>query len=97
MTNDIIKPGIAHFSKMFPDFLGQKGEEIDKVLMFPNKSFTQLFILGGNAHRASIQMTFSHHHTTQNNQSTCCKTKLFGSQDSHCNDILPGFQLSIRL
>ena len=82
---------------MLAGFFGKESEEIHQIFIFAYKAFAQFFILGGNAHWASVHVTFAHHHTTQNNQCTGGKTEFFGSQQGRYDDIATGFELAVGL
>ena len=79
---NIIKLSESNFCKVFTDIFCQKPEEGDKVIGFALKSFSELGILCGHTDRTCIQMAFSHHDTTQDNQGGRCKTEFLSSKQS---------------
>ena len=42
-------------------------------------------------------MAFAHHHAAQHDQGGSSEAELFGSQQSHQDDVAPGLQLSVCL
>ena len=82
---------------MLAGFFGQERKEIYQVFVSAYKAFAKFFVLSGNPDRASVHVTFAHHHTTQNNQCTGGKTEFFGSQQGRYDDIVTGFELAVGL
>ena len=58
---------------------------------------TKLRVLCGNAHRTGIQITFTHHHASQNYQGCCTKAILLGTKQRHEHDVATALQLTVYL
>ena len=61
------------------------------------ETFAQFLVLSGDTYRAGVHVAFAHHHAAQHDQGGSSETELFGSQQSHQDDVAPGLQLSVCL
>ena len=97
MSDDVIEASESHFCQIFPDFLRQESEEIDEILISSDEVLSQQWVLRGHSHRASIEITFPHHHTSKNDESRSSERKFLCSKESHDDDVAPSLDLSIDL
>ena len=58
---------------------------------------TELRILCGNTHRTGIQVTLTHHDTTQNDEGCRTETEFLSTEQSHQDDVTTALQLTIYL
>ena len=58
---------------------------------------TELRILCGNTHRTGIQVTLTHHDTTQNDEGCRTETEFLSTEQSHQDDVTTALQLTIHL
>ena len=58
---------------------------------------TELRILCGNTHRTGIQVTLTHHDTTQNDEGGSTETEFLSTEQSHQDDVATALQLTIHL
>ena len=58
---------------------------------------TELRILCGNTHRTGIQITLTHHDTTQYDESCSTETEFLSTEQSHQDDVATALQLTIHL
>ena len=59
--------------------------------------FAQLGVLRGHTHRTSIQVTLTHHDTTQYDEGCRTEAKLLGTQQGHQYDVTTRLDLTIYL
>ena len=94
-ANQFIHCADAQFCHIFSHFLSNKVHEIHYVFRFACKTFSQFRILGGNTHRAGIQIADTHHHTAHGNQRSSCETEFFCTQKGCNHHITACHQLAI--
>ena len=58
---------------------------------------TELRILCSHTHRTGIQVTLTHHHTTQYDEGGCTEAELLSTEQSHEDDVTTTLQLTIDL
>ena len=58
---------------------------------------TELRILCSNTHRTGIQVTLTHHDTTQNDEGGSTETEFLSTEQSHQDDVATALQLTIHL
>ena len=87
----------AQFGHIFAYFLCNKMHKVDDVFRFALELFTQLRVLGSNAHRAGVQVADTHHHAAQCDKWCGGKAKFFGAQQSGDDHITAGHQLAVSL
>ena len=79
MSNDFLQALYAHLAQVFPYLLGQKREEVHRILGPSLEVFPEFGALRSHTHRAGIRITFPHHHAAQHNQRQRTKRELIGS------------------
>ena len=57
----------------------------------------QLLVLGGDADRASVQVTFAHHDAPHGDQRRRCKAHLLSTQKSRDDNVSTGLKSTVRL
>ena len=97
MSDDVVEASESHLRQIFPDFLRQESEEIDEILISTDEVLPEQWVLCGHSHRASIEITFPHHHTSENDESRSSERKFLSSKESHDDDVASCLDLSIDL
>jgi len=77
----------AELSHVLPHLLGEEEEEIDDVLGLAGKARTQDRVLGGNAHRAGIEVAFAHHDAAHGDERRGGKAELFSAEQGGDHNI----------
>ena len=77
--------------------LGDEEEEVDDVLRLPGKLLAQLGILGGDAHRAGVQVALAHHDAAHGHERRGREAELFGAQQRGDGHVAAGLQLAVHL
>ena len=77
--------------------LGHEAHEIDQMSGTPGELLAQLRILGGDAHRASIQVADPHHDAPQAHQGHRTETEFLGPQEGRHGHVPGGLQLAVGL
>ena len=95
--NQIVKPRDAELGHDLPNFFSDKEKVIHDMLWPTGEFLTQHWILGGNAHRAGIQMAFTHHDAALHHQRCGCEPKLIGTQQRTNHHVAAGLHLTIGL
>ena len=96
-SHHFIKGAEAEASHVFTHLIREEEEEVDDVLGLPGKSRTQHRVLRGNADRAGVEMTFSHHDAAQRDQWRSGKAEFFRTQQSRNHHVTSGLQLAVGL
>ena len=97
MSYDIVQMFVAHLCEVFTYLLGEEGEVVHQILIASHEVLAQGGILRGNTHRTGVQVTFTHHHTTQYDEDGCSETKLLGTKQCHDDDVTTRLDLSVNL
>ncbi len=71
--------------------------EIHHILRLAPETFAQFRVLGGNAHRAGVQVADPHHHTAHGHQGRCGKAKFLCPQHTGDHHVTARHQLAVRL
>ena len=61
VANHLIEGAEAQFSHVLAHLFGDKEEIVDYMLGLPGETRAQDWVLGGDAHRAGVQVAFAHH------------------------------------
>ena len=88
------KPELGH---VLPDFLRDEPEEVHDELGLPGEVLAQLRVLGGDAHRAGVQMADTHHHAARDDERRCREAEFPGAHQGRDDDVAPGLQLAVNL
>ena len=78
-------------------FFGDKEEKVDDVLRRAIELGAQARILGGNAHRARIEMALAHHDAAHANERRGRESELFGAEQRGNRHIAARAELAVRL
>ena len=70
---------------------------MDKILVAATEVRTELRIPCGNTHRTGIQVTLTHHDTTQYDEGGSTETEFLSTEQSHEDDVTTALQLTIHL
>ena len=80
-----------------PQLASDENHKADHVLGFPLKAPAELFVLGGNAHRAGVLGTDAHHHTAHTDQGCRGEAEFLRSQEGGDGHITAAHQFSVCL
>ena len=61
----------------------KEAEVVDEIFVTATEVSTELRILCGNTHRTGIQVTLTHHHTTQDDEGCSTETEFLCTEQSH--------------
>mmetsp|Transcript_5822 Transcript_5822/g.12947 ORF Transcript_5822/g.12947 Transcript_5822/m.12947 type:complete len:310 (-) Transcript_5822:859-1788(-) len=97
LANHILHLSVTQLGHDLTNLLGHQEKVVHYMLWLTCELLPQLFVLGCNTHRASVQVTFAHHDTTHSNEGTRGKSKLLCSKKASNDNITSSLELSIRL
>ena len=63
----------------------------------PAEALAQLGVLGGDAHRAGVEVADAHHHASRDHQRGGREPELLGAEQCGDDDVAPGLQLAVDL
>ena len=72
----------AEFGHDFADLLGDKHHVVHHVLGFSDEPLAEFGVLGGDAHRAGVQMALAHHDAALGDQRRCREAELVGAEQA---------------
>ncbi len=76
---------------------GHETHEIDQMFGLAGELLAQLRILGGDTHRAGVQVADPHHDAPQAHQGYRTETEFFGPQEGRHGHVPGGLQLAVGL
>ena len=76
---------------------GDEEEVIDHVLGLAGEFLSQLRVLSGHAHGASVEMALAHHDAAERDQRGRRESELFGPQHAGDHDVAARLQLAVGL
>jgi hypothetical protein len=76
-------------------FLRDKPHEVHNVRGIAGKPCAKLWVLGGNTHRAGVQMAGPHHDAAETYEWSSGEPKLFGTEQGGDYHIATSLQLSV--
>ncbi len=79
------------------DLFGDEEEIIDHMLRLSGETLAQVRILGGDADRAGIEMTFAHHDAAGGDQRRGGEAEFVGPQQRPDHHVAPGPQTAVDL
>ena len=77
--------------------LGHEEEVVDEVLGLALELGPQRRVLGGNTHRAGIQVALAHHHAAQADERHGGEAELLGAEQRGDHDVAAGLQFAVGL
>src|SRR6267154_2457256 len=86
----------AKLREPIADFLGKRTEVGDHHLGLTLKSGAQLFVLGGDAHRASVEVALPRHDASDGEERSGAKSEFVRAKDSGEHDIACKFQAPVH-
>ena len=96
-ANHLIHPAEAEAGHDGPDLPRHKEEEINDVFRLTLKLRAQLWILGGDADGAGIEMALAHHDAAEGYQGRSGEAEFLSAQQGRDCDITTGGKFAIRL
>src|SRR5262245_20541813 len=90
MSNHLIQRAETQASHQLAHFLSDEPHECDDMVRITRKSRAQRRILGGDADRARVQMTYAHHHATHGNERRGSESEFFRTEERSDYDVAPG-------
>ena len=77
--------------------LGHHEEVVDDMLRLALELAPQRRVLGGDAHRAGVQVALAHHDAAEGDERRGGEAELLGAQQAGDGDVPPGLELAVRL
>ena len=74
-----------------PQVFGDEAHQPDQVLGFAGELFSQRRVLGGDTHRAGVQVADPHHDAPQRHQGDGAEAELLGAQQAGHGHVMSGF------
>ena len=93
----LVEAAIAHLSQVFAHLLCHEGEVVDQIFCLAAEQFAQFGVLCGYAHWTCVEVTFTHHHTTEHDQRCSTESELFCTEQSHEHNVASCLQLAVHL
>jgi hypothetical protein len=91
------KLAVAHGGHHLAHFFGDEEEVVDDVLRRALEALAQHRVLGGDAHRAGVQVALAHHDAASRDQRRGRKAELVGAQQRADDDVAAGAQAAVDL
>ncbi len=96
-ADHLVERGKAHFGHDLAQLFGDEEEVVDDVLGRADEALAQLRILGGDPHRAGVEMTLAHHDAARRDQRSGGKAELVSAQQRADGDVAAGPQPTVDL
>jgi hypothetical protein len=87
----------AHGRHHLAHFFGNEEEVVDDVLGLAGEALAQVRVLGGDAHRAGVQVALAHHDAASGNQRRGGKAELVCTQQRTDDHVAAGAQAAVHL
>ena len=87
----------AQFCHYLPQFLGHKEEVIDDVFGLAGEARPKFRVLGGNAHRAGVQVALAQHDAAADDQGRSGEADFVGAQQESDGGVAASLELSVGL
>ena len=87
----------AELGHVLAHFLGDEPEEVDHVLGLAAELLAELGVLGGDAHRAGVQVAHPHHDAAHDDQRRRREAILLGPQQRGDHHVAAGLHLAVGL
>ena len=96
-ADHVVDRAEAEFRHGEPEFFGDHEQVVDDVLGRTGELAPQIRILGGDAHRAGVQVALAHHDAAQGDQRRGGEAELLGAEQRGDGDVASGFELAVGL
>ncbi len=87
----------AQRGEVLADLLGDVAEELLDELRLAGEALAQHGVLGGDAHRAGVEVADPHHHAAHHHQRRRGEAVLLGAQQRGDHDVAAGLELAVGL
>ena len=91
MSDHFVDGAETEFGHDFTEFHGDERHEIDDMFRFAFEVFTKFRILSGDADRAGVFLTDTHHQAAHRDEGSRCESVFFGTEQCSDRDITTGF------
>ena len=89
--------GEAQLGHNFPQFLGHEVEVVDQMPRLAGEAFAEFGVLGGDAHRAGVEVAFAQHNAAVDDEGGGGHAEFLGAEQGGDGDIPSGFELAVGL
>ena len=96
-AHHLIDGAEAELGHVLANLFGDEEEEVDHMLGLALEARAQDRVLGGDAHRAGVQVALAHHDAAHGDQRHGGKAELFRAQQRGDNHVAAGLQLAVGL
>ena len=96
-AHHLIDGAEAELGHVLAHLLGDEEEEVDHVLGLAREARAQHRVLGGDAHRAGIQVALAHHDAAHGDQRHGGKAELLRAEQRGDHHVAAGLQLAVGL
>ena len=87
----------AEFGHVLANLLGNEEEEVDHVFGLPLEARAQDRVLGGDAHRAGVEMALAHHDAAHGDERHGGEAEFLCAEKSRDDHVATGLQLAVGL
>ena len=87
----------AELGHQLAHFLGDHAHEVDDVLRLAGEALAQLRVLGGDAHRAGVEVADAHHDAAHGHQRRGGEAEFLRPEQGGDDHVAPGLQLAVGL
>ena len=88
LADHLVDRAEAELRHQFAKFLGEHEEEVDDVLRLAGELLAKLRVLGGDAHRAGVEVALPHHDAAHHHQRRRGDAKLLGPEQRRHRHVL---------
>ena len=97
LADDLAEAAIAHRRQHRTHIVGDEEEVVDHMLRRTLEALAQHRVLGGDTHRAGVEMALAHHDAAGRDQRRGREAELVGAEQRADDDVAAGAQATIDL
>ena len=97
MADDLVQGTEAQGGEQLPDLLGDVLEEVDDEFGPAREALPQLGVLGGDAHRAGVEVADAHHDAPAHDQRGGGEAVFLGAEQGRDQHVPAGLELPVHL
>ena len=97
MSHHLRESAEAKLCHDLPQLLGNEEHEVHDILRFALEALAQALVLGGNAHRAGVQIADTHHHAAHGHKRSGGKAELLSAKQGGDGHIPAAHELAVCL
>jgi hypothetical protein len=97
LPDHLVEGAEAELGHQLAHLFGDEEEVVDDVLGLAGEALAQLRVLGGDAHRAGVQMALAHHDAARDDQRRGGEAELVGAEQRADDHVAAGAHAAVGL